>query len=64
MSIHQDEEYYENPTIFGGFRSSRTLEDGTSPKDQAVATRATFLAIEHGGQACPGRFFSVYELKN
>ncbi|KAL1988856.1 hypothetical protein VTN96DRAFT_7740 [Rasamsonia emersonii] len=52
------------PEVFDGFRFARLREiPGREAKHQAVLTNEESLNFGHGYQACPGRFFAVYEIK-
>jgi len=49
---------------FDGFRFSRLRElAGRETKHQAATTSPYQFNFGHGPDACPGRFFAVYELK-
>lgn len=52
------------PEVFDGFRFARLREQpGREGKHQTVLTNSESLNFGHGYQACPGRFFAVYEIK-
>ncbi|KAF9264409.1 cytochrome P450 [Marasmius fiardii PR-910] len=63
-AIHHDENLYENPHVFDGFRSyNKRLEEGESLKHAMVTPGVDYVAFGAGKHACPGRFFAVNELK-
>ncbi|KAG6831864.1 hypothetical protein H0H92_006981 [Tricholoma furcatifolium] len=64
-ATHLDEDSYENPLEFDGFRFSkmRELQDDAFNKHQMVSLSLDYVVFGIGKQACPGRFFAVHELK-
>ena len=55
-----------DPEAFDPLRSyrKRYANDGENHhKFMAGQTNATQLSFGHGGQACPGRYFAVHEIK-
>jgi cytochrome P450 len=63
-STHMDEQNYDDPSKFQGFRFAEMRdEDGEGIKHQVVSLTPDFLTFGAGRHACPGRFFAVNELK-
>ncbi|KIM22627.1 hypothetical protein M408DRAFT_282067 [Serendipita vermifera MAFF 305830] len=70
-ATHFDEENYENPNTFDGFRFVEKKEEGedgekaapTKSKKTMYTTSRTYLSFGHGKHACPGRFFASMEVK-
>ena len=58
---HLNNEVYEDPLRFDGFRFSKMRE--VSAKVGMVTSSQDHLAFGHGRQVCPGRFFAACELK-
>ncbi|KAF4621783.1 hypothetical protein D9613_012093 [Agrocybe pediades] len=63
-ATHMDENIYENPHEFNGFRFLNMRdEDGENIKHQIVSLSPESLTFGTGRHACPGRFFAANELK-
>ncbi|KAG7094523.1 hypothetical protein E1B28_005352 [Marasmius oreades] len=63
-ALNFDENSYENPYTFDGFRSyNKRSEQGESLKHQMVTPGVDYVAFGTGKHACPGRFFAVNEIK-
>ncbi|KFA76890.1 hypothetical protein S40288_09302 [Stachybotrys chartarum IBT 40288] len=62
--ISNDEDLWENPSQFDGFRFQKLRDlPGNESKYQFTTTGATNLAFGYGVHACPGRFFAANEIK-
>ncbi|KAE9389794.1 cytochrome P450 [Gymnopus androsaceus JB14] len=62
---HHDEDLYENADTFDAFRFyNMRSREGESIKHQASSPNLDYIAFGAGRNACPGRFFAVYELKS
>ncbi|KAH7113724.1 cytochrome P450 [Dendryphion nanum] len=62
--ISNDEDLWENPSHFDGFRFQKLRElPGNESKYQFTATGANNLDFGYGVHACPGRFFAANEIK-
>ncbi|PPQ74372.1 hypothetical protein CVT26_000690 [Gymnopilus dilepis] len=63
-ATHRDQELYNNPTEFRGFRFSDVApEEVDDPKHQMVSLTPENLIFGSGRHACPGRFFAAFVLK-
>ncbi|TEA17775.1 Cytochrome P450 monooxygenase eqxH [Colletotrichum sidae] len=58
-----DEEYYENPGQFDGYRFLRMRSTEEEKHAHLVSTSVKHPAFGHGQHACPGRFFAANEIK-
>jgi len=65
LPMHLDEEKYNNPAKFDGFRFAnlRDSEVEGFSKHQMISLGLDYIVFGHGRHACPGRFFAVNELK-
>ncbi|PPQ79520.1 hypothetical protein CVT25_003402 [Psilocybe cyanescens] len=63
-ATHMDENKYENPKEFRGFRFAEMREkEGESKQHQMISLSLDYGTFGIGKHACPGRFFAVNELK-
>ncbi|KDR66030.1 hypothetical protein GALMADRAFT_162272 [Galerina marginata CBS 339.88] len=63
-STHMDNQNYDRPTEFQGFRFADMRDEvGESIKHQFVSLTPDFLTFGTGRHACPGRFFAANEIK-
>ncbi|PPQ77970.1 hypothetical protein CVT26_005275 [Gymnopilus dilepis] len=63
-AAHMDENIYENPHEFQGFRFAELRQgEGEDTKHQLVSLSPEYLTFGTGRHACPGRFFAATELK-
>ncbi|KIM62311.1 hypothetical protein SCLCIDRAFT_119679, partial [Scleroderma citrinum Foug A] len=61
FAVHFDEEYYENPYTFDGFRFAKNSD--ARVYNEMTKSSTAFMAFGHGRHACPGRFIVAYVLK-
>ncbi|OLN97796.1 Dihydromonacolin L monooxygenase LovA 3 [Colletotrichum chlorophyti] len=58
-----DEEFYENPLEYDGYRFLRMRSTEEEKHAHLVSTSAKHPGFGHGQHACPGRFFAANEIK-
>lgn len=62
--INHDEQIWEDPWEFDGFRHAKLRDvPGSELKHQFATSAPDSLSFGYGSQACPGRFFASNEIK-
>ena len=61
-NAHFNDEVYEDPLRFDGFRFSK-MREGSAKKVGMVSSSRDHLVFGHGRHVCPGRYFAACELK-
>ena len=61
-NAHFNDEVYEDPLRFDGFRFYK-MREGTAKKVRMVSSSPNHLPFGHGRHLCPGRHFAACVLK-